>query len=78
MCQYVPHVCVMLHTATLYATMSGTVLQTDREGEGERGEERGDKKEREGLPHRQIRDLEAPLVPQSQLPGSDGCLRSDV
>lgn len=38
----------------------------------------GDKKERKGLPHRQIWALEAPLVSQSQLLGSDGCLRSAV
>lgn len=36
------------------------------------------KKRKKGLPHRQIWDLWAPLVPQSQLPGSDWCLLSAV
>lgn len=62
-----PQACDLTHTAALYSTMSGTVLLSSRESR--------DKKERKGLPHRQI---EAPLVPQSQLPGSDGCLRTAV
>lgn len=67
-----PHVCDLTHCDTVRYNVWHCAAVGQREGE------RGDKKERKGLPHRQIWDLEAPLVPQSQLLGSDGCLRLAV
>lgn len=43
-----PRVCDLTHYYTVRYIMSGTVLLLGRE------RERGDKKERKGLPHRQI------------------------
>lgn len=69
-------VCLILHTP-VHSSYSFCLCCCCCWGERERG--RADKKENEKLSHTgRYETLGAPLAPQSQLPGSDGCLLSAV